>query len=111
MRIQESQAFGAPEYYRLTTEANMEQQKVIGDSILATKDTIFVLSQWLALLERWHALGAVDGDEFYALRCELRESGLWSWATEAGGHGIEALTELAISHVEPIATVNERLYR
>ena len=69
----------------------MEQHKVIGDLILATKDTIFVLGQWLELLEQWRVLGQVD-DQSLADACrQLRENGLWGWASQAGGHGIEAL--------------------
>ena len=69
----------------------MEQHKVVGDLILATKDTIFVLRQWLELLEQWRVSGAVD-DHLLADACrQLQESGLWGWANQAGGHGIEAL--------------------
>jgi hypothetical protein len=75
----------------------MDQQKAISDSILATKDTIFVLQRWLELLERWHALGGVRQEEFAAACRELRENGLWDWANEAGGHGIEALARVVVT--------------
>ena len=69
----------------------MEQRKVLADWVLATKDTIFVLRQWLELLDQWRVLGQVD-DQSLANACrQLQESGLWGWASQAGGHGIEAL--------------------
>jgi hypothetical protein len=77
----------------------MDQQKAISDSILATKDTIFVLQQWLELLESWHALGGVEQEVFAAACQELRENGLWDWANEAGGHGIEALARVVGTQV------------
>jgi hypothetical protein len=80
----------------------MDQQKVISDSILATKDTIFVLQRWLELLERWHTLGGVDQEEFAAACRELRENGLWNWAKEAGGHGIEALAGVVDIQVQVV---------
>ena len=80
----------------------MDQQKVISDSILATKDTIFVLQQWLELLDRWHTLGGVDQEEFASACSKLREDGLWNWAKEAGGHGIEALAGVVDIQVQVV---------
>ncbi len=71
----------------------MEKQKVLADWILATKDTIFVLQEWLNLLEKWQSSEGAEPDEFAAAGQQLREAGLWAWATEAGGHGIQALAE------------------
>ena len=42
----------------------MNQHKVIGDWILATKDTIFVLQQWRGLLVKWQMLGEVERETF-----------------------------------------------
>ena len=72
----------------------MNQHKVIGDWILATKDTIFVLQQWQNLLVGWQALGQIDSEAFAEACRELKDAGLWQWASEAGGHGIEALARI-----------------
>jgi hypothetical protein len=42
----------------------MNQRKVLGDTILATKDAIFVLQQWRDLLVRWQTLGEVESEMF-----------------------------------------------
>lgn len=72
----------------------MAEQKIISDTIIATKDTVFVLQHWLGLLEGWQEQGQVDPDEFTAICQQLREAGLWRWAADAGGHGIATLVEL-----------------
>ena len=72
----------------------MADQKIINDTIIATKETIFVLQHWLGLLEKWQVQGHVDPDEFTAVSQQLRDAGLWRWAADAGGHGIATLAEL-----------------
>ena len=72
----------------------MNQQKVLGDTILATKDTIFVLQQWRNLLVRWQTLGEVEPEIFADICQQLKDAGLWQWARDAGGHGLEALMKL-----------------
>jgi hypothetical protein len=72
----------------------MNQRKVLGDTILATRDTIFVLQQWRDLLVRWQTLGEVDREVFADTCQQLEDAGLWQWAREAGGHGIEALARI-----------------
>ena len=69
----------------------MNQHKVLGDTILATKDTMFVLQQWRDLLVEWRMLGQVEPETLAEACQQLHESGLWGWASQAGGHGIEAL--------------------
>ena len=58
----------------------MADQKIISDTIIATKDTIFVLRHWLGCLEGWQEQGQVDPDEFIAVCQQLRDAGLWRWA-------------------------------
>ena len=69
----------------------MEQRKVIGDLILATKDTIFVLQQWRDLLVRWRTLRQIEPERLVEACRQLKEAGLWGWANEIGGHGVAAL--------------------
>jgi hypothetical protein len=78
----------------LTGGRRMNQHKVIGDWILATKDTIFVLQQWRDLLVKWQMLGEVERETFADACRQLKDAGLWQWAREAGGHGIEALARI-----------------
>ena len=72
----------------------MKQHKVLGDTILVTKDAIFALQQWRDLLVRWQTLGQVDREVFADTCQQLKNAGLWQWAREAGGHGLEALARL-----------------
>ena len=72
----------------------MNQHKVLGDTILATKDTIYVLQLWRDLLVRWQTLGQVDREILADTYQQLKDAGLWQWASEAGGHGLEALARL-----------------
>jgi hypothetical protein len=72
----------------------MNQRKVLGDTILVTKDAIFVLQQWRDLLVRWQTLGEVERETFADACRQLKDAGLWQWASEAGGHGIKALARL-----------------
>jgi len=72
----------------------MNQQKVLGDMILVTKDTIYVLQQWRDLLVKWQTLGEIEPEAFADTCQQLKDAGLWQWASEAGGHGVEALTRL-----------------
>ena len=68
-------------------------QKVVGDWLIATKETIYQLQNWLRFLEHWREVGQVNSEEFNAACRQLSEAGLWGWARDAGGHGIEALAE------------------
>ena len=72
----------------------MNQRKVLGDMILATKDTIYVLQLWRDLLVKWQTLGEVDREVFADTCQQLKDAGLWQWTREAGGHGIEALARI-----------------
>jgi len=72
----------------------MNQRKVLGDTILVTKDAIFVLQQWRDLLVRWQTLGEIESEVFADTCQQLKDAGLWQWASEAGGHGLEALARL-----------------
>ncbi|MFC1975758.1 hypothetical protein ACFLXQ_05125 [Chloroflexota bacterium] len=74
----------------------MAEQKIISDTIIATKDTIYVLQHWLGCLERWEEQGQVDPDEFTAVCRQLKDADLWVWAGNVGGHGIAALAELIL---------------
>ena len=65
--------------------------KVIDDWLIATRETIYDLQQWLRLLEQWRAADRVTPEEFAAGCRQLAEAGLDAWAKEAGGHGLEAL--------------------
>jgi len=78
----------------------MNQCKALGDSILATKDAIFVLQQWRDLLARWKTLGQIE-EVVFAEACQaLKDVGLWQWAREAGGHGIEILIKMSGSDLD-----------
>ncbi|MEM7343230.1 MAG: hypothetical protein AAF485_03230 [Chloroflexota bacterium] len=72
----------------------MEQQKVLQDWIITTQETIYLLHQWQNLLEEWQIRGEIGLDDFQVACQELREAGLWPWASDAGGHGIAALAGL-----------------
>ena len=69
----------------------MDRQKVIGDSILAVRDTIHILQVWLGQLENWRDQGQAEPEEFAEACRQLKEAELWHWARQAGGHGLEAL--------------------
>ena len=72
---------------------NVDRQKVITDTILATQDTIYLLQMWLGLLECWREIGRAEPADFMDGCQQLREADLWHWANEAGGHGIGALAQ------------------
>ena len=72
----------------------MNQRKVLGDTILATKDTIYVLQLWRDLLVKWQTLGQVEPEVFADTCQQLKDAGLWQWVSQAGGHGLEALARL-----------------
>jgi hypothetical protein len=69
------------------------ESKVVNDWILATRETIYQLQEWLMYLEVWQSNGFVEPDDFQEACWLLREAGLWEWAGRAGGQGIEALAE------------------
>ena len=71
----------------------MDRQKVIDDSILVTRDSIYLLQRWLDLLEQWRKAALAEPDEFIEACRQLREAGLWPWVRQAGGHGLETLAE------------------
>ena len=52
------------------------RQKILGDWVLATQDTILVLQTWLGHLESWQAQGQVEEAGFVAACRQLREAGL-----------------------------------
>ena len=76
----------------------MSSQKVLGDWLIATRETIYQLQCWLRLLESWRSQGRIESQEFAAARRELAEAGLGHWAEQAGGHGLEALARLLDDH-------------
>jgi len=78
----------------------MNQHKVLGDTILATKDTIFVLQQWRDLLVKWQTLDQIDSEVFAEVCQALKDADLWNWAREAGGHGIEILIKMSDSDLD-----------
>jgi len=86
----------------------MNQRKVLEDTILVTKDTIFVLQQWRDLLVKWQTLGEIESEAFADTCQQLKDAGLWQWASEAGGHGIEALTRLDNIPMEVLTNGNGR---
>jgi hypothetical protein len=67
--------------------------KVIDDWLIATRDTIYQLQEWLMVLEGWQSNGRAEPDDFQEACGQLREAGLGEWAGRAGGHGLEALAE------------------
>ncbi len=69
----------------------MDEQKIIQDCILTTDDAIYLLQEWKGLLEQWQSAVRFDPADYQAMRQELTETGLWSWAREAAGHGETAL--------------------
>ena len=69
----------------------MDREKVIGDAILVTRDSIYILQRWLGQLESWRDQGQAEPEEFAAACRQLKEAELWHWARQAGGHGLEAL--------------------
>ena len=78
----------------------MNQSKVLSDTILATKDTIFILQQWQDLLVRWQTVGQIEEEAFAEACRTLKDMGLWNWAREAGGHGIEILIRMGASDLD-----------
>ena len=84
----------------------MNQHKVLGDMILITKDAIFVLQQWRDLLVRRRTLGEVEPEIFADACQQLKDAGLWQWAREAGGHGLEALARLDDTPMEVLTHGN-----
>ena len=71
----------------------MDRQKVIGDTILAAQDTMCVLQMWLSLLEGWRESDQAEPDDFMDACQQLKDANLWQWVNQAGGHGIEALSQ------------------
>ena len=65
--------------------------KIIQDVILTTKETIFILQQWLALLERRHGLDEMEPGEFETLYQQVCETGLGNWLEQASGYDRVAL--------------------
>lgn len=69
----------------------MDNQKVMTDWLIATQDAIYILQVWLGSLESWRDIGRAEPDDFSEACQQLRDTGLWPWAGEAGGHGLTAL--------------------
>lgn len=68
--------------------------KVISDFILTTKDTIFVLQEWLAMLERQQGQDEIERGEFEAIYQRVREIGLGPWLERASGYDLAALNQV-----------------
>ena len=75
-------------------------QKVIGDFILTTKETIFILQQWLVLLERQQTWGQGEADEFEAIYQRLYEVGLGNWLEQASGYDLVTLSQAIKAQVQ-----------
>jgi hypothetical protein len=86
----------------------VDSQKVIGDVILVTRDSIYILRRWLGLLEQWRETGQAEPDEFIDACRQLKEAELWHWARQAGGHGLEALAEAVQVQEELLEQVHLR---
>ena len=86
----------------------MDSQKVIGDAILVTRDSIYFLRRWLGLLEQWRESGQAEPEEFIDACRQLKEAELWHWARQAGGHGLEALAEAVQVQEELLEQVHLR---
>ena len=86
----------------------VDSQKVIGDAILATRDSIYILQRWLGLLEQWRESGQAEPEEFIDACRQLKEAELWYWARQAGGHGLEALAEAVQVQEELLEQVHLR---
>ena len=86
----------------------MDSQKVIGDVILVTRDSIYILRRWLELLEQWRESGKAEPEEFIDACRQLKEAELWHWARQAGGHGLEALAEAVQVQEELLEQVHLR---
>ncbi len=69
----------------------MTKQKVVTDWMIATQDAVYTLQVWLGLLESWRDMGRAEPEDFSEACQQLKDSGLWPWAGEAGGHGLTAL--------------------
>lgn len=68
--------------------------KVISDFILTTKDTIFVLQEWLAMLERQQGQEEIGPGEFEVIYQRVREIGLGPWLERASGYDLAALSQV-----------------
>lgn len=62
-------------------------EKVISDNIVTTKETIFLLQQWLTCLEQRQG----EVVEFELMCQQLREVGLGGWLERAGGYELKTL--------------------
>jgi hypothetical protein len=84
----------------------MDRGKVVTDWLLAIQDTIYTLQMWSESLENWQVRGFTEPDDFADACQQLKEAGLWAWASEAGGHGIKSLAvALEISEAEEFSSM------
>lgn len=72
---------------------DQDQMKVFQDYILTTKDTIFILQNWLKLLEKWQRHGQVDSEEFDEIYQRLSEIGLGNWIEQTSGYSLAVLRQ------------------
>jgi hypothetical protein len=93
-------------------EDEMNRKKVIEDSILVTRDSIYLLQRWLGLLEQWREAGLAETDQFIEACRQLREAGLEPWVRQAGGHGLDALAKaVGVEEVQLNSRYRERAQR
>ena len=71
----------------------MDQHKVVSDWIITTQDTIYILQMWIGLLEGWREIGQAEPDDFIEAYQQLKDAQLEHWASQAGGHGLQALAK------------------
>jgi hypothetical protein len=74
--------------------------KVISDFILTTKDAIFVLQEWLAILERQQGQERIEPGQFEVIYQRVREIGLGSWLERASGYDLTALSQVVNEAVQ-----------
>ena len=69
----------------------MTDRKIVKDWLIATREAIYNLQAWQGQLETWQAQERVEPGDFAEACWQLREAGLWDWARQAGGHGLDRL--------------------
>ncbi len=71
----------------------MNQQKIIGDYIIGTRDTIDLLNNWLILLEQFRQGLPVKTGDFELIEDRLRQARLGEWLNEIAGHDLDTLIQ------------------
>ncbi len=71
----------------------MNQRKIIGDYIIGTRDTIYLLNKWLMLLEQSRQGLPVESSAFEHIEDRLRQARLGEWLNEIAGHDLDTLIQ------------------